>query len=287
MGTANFRGMGDFGVWAWAPVFDKEWWAQEYPEMSEEEAYQAWLKDIQYEYEWTTDFENLIDEFNDKLIFHKLALKSGYYEGVEIVLDEEPYSEDPKELAEIMDEKLIQASYWDLPNAEKRKFQRHAKQAYFDECNKIEDWLNDTATGYGFRKYGITARFFNGETWYHESPKAAVDDPVNPNEYFFSQSKKFKGRFKLRQLFRKRSLKTASKDIKPSDLDMEVWEGWTVADFIKEQQYEMDMIMQGQSIQKPFRNKKEMQKYLNDSRPNYKKNIPAETEYFANRYGLR
>ena len=77
------------------------------------------------------------------------------------------------------------------------------------------------------------------------------------------------------------------KDRKSADLDKEVWEGWTVRDFILEQLPVMDMIMSGQAIQKPFKSKAEMQKYLNEERPYYKRTIPEETAFFAERYGLK
>lgn len=71
------------------------------------------------------------------------------------------------------------------------------------------------------------------------------------------------------------------------DLQKEIWEGWTVSDFIKELQPELDMIMRGLSYIRPFKNKKEMSRYITSHQPYYKRKIPEIIGYFAKRYGLK
>ena len=70
------------------------------------------------------------------------------------------------------------------------------------------------------------------------------------------------------------------------DFGRHVWEGWTVQDFIDELQMQADLIMIGQGMHKPFKNRKELEKWCCENQPYYKKPIPEVTEYFARRYGL-
>lgn len=72
-----------------------------------------------------------------------------------------------------------------------------------------------------------------------------------------------------------------------ANLDRVVWEGWTVRDFIEELEPSIDMIMQGDSWQKPFESKAELAKYTKDAQPYYKKTIPGVNSYFAKKYNLK
>lgn len=69
-------------------------------------------------------------------------------------------------------------------------------------------------------------------------------------------------------------------------LSKEVWEGWTVNDFIDELIDQLDMIMLGNSFIEPFRTRDELANYIKDNQPYYKKSIPEVNLYFARRYGL-
>lgn len=71
------------------------------------------------------------------------------------------------------------------------------------------------------------------------------------------------------------------------DMKREVWEGWTVEDFIESIEPELDMIMHGEAIRKPFTTKAEMEKYAAYTQPYYKKTIPDVIEYFAEKYNLK
>ena len=72
-----------------------------------------------------------------------------------------------------------------------------------------------------------------------------------------------------------------------ANLNRNVWEGWTPQMFIDELSWQIDLIMSGQSWQKPFKTKKEMSAYIKDNQPYYKKSIPEVNAYFARKYGLK
>lgn len=71
------------------------------------------------------------------------------------------------------------------------------------------------------------------------------------------------------------------------NLDREVWEGWTVRNFIDELEPIVDMIMNRDSFIEPFKTKKELVKFLKDEQPYYKKSIPEVNSYFTKKYGLK
>ena len=66
----------------------------------------------------------------------------------------------------------------------------------------------------------------------------------------------------------------------------EVWEGWTVKNFIDDIRDELDMIMLGQSIVEPCKTRSELFDVIKDIQPCYKESIPEVNEYFAKRYNL-
>ncbi len=66
-------------------------------------------------------------------------------------------------------------------------------------------------------------------------------------------------------------------------MDKHIWEGWTVRNFIEELEPTFNMIMRGQSWQKPFKSKEEVKRWCMDNQPYYKKYIPEVVSYFAKR----
>ncbi len=66
-------------------------------------------------------------------------------------------------------------------------------------------------------------------------------------------------------------------------MDKHIWEGWTVRNFIEELEPTFNMIMRGQSWQKPFKSKEEVKRWCMDNQPYYKKYIPEVVSYFARR----
>lgn len=72
-----------------------------------------------------------------------------------------------------------------------------------------------------------------------------------------------------------------------ADMNRNVWEGWTPQDFIDELEPSLEVIMKGQSWQKPFTNKKDMVEWIKDNQPYYKKSIKEVNDYFAKKYNLK
>lgn len=70
------------------------------------------------------------------------------------------------------------------------------------------------------------------------------------------------------------------------NLQREVWEGWTVRDFIEELSDTIDLIMRGESWHEPFKTKQELAYFIKENQPHYKKTIPEVNDYFAMKYAL-
>jgi hypothetical protein len=62
---------------------------------------------------------------------------------------------------------------------------------------------------------------------------------------------------------------------------------WTAQDFIDELSGQIDMIMRGESWQKPVKTKAELSKFTKENQPYYKNSIPEVNAYFARKYGLK
>ena len=66
-----------------------------------------------------------------------------------------------------------------------------------------------------------------------------------------------------------------------------IWEGWTIQNFIDELESSVEMIMNGESWKKPFKDKSELKVYLRENQPYYKKDIPEVLAYFCNKYKIK
>ncbi len=71
------------------------------------------------------------------------------------------------------------------------------------------------------------------------------------------------------------------------NLNRHIYEGWTVKCFIEDLEPMVGMIMTGRSWQKPFENKKELNVWLKDNQPYYKKPIKEVQQYFASKYSIK
>ena len=71
------------------------------------------------------------------------------------------------------------------------------------------------------------------------------------------------------------------------NMEKHIWEGWTVRNFIEELEPLVDMIMKGNSMEEPFKNKKEMSAWIKDNQPYYNKPIADVNNYFAKKYNLK
>lgn len=70
------------------------------------------------------------------------------------------------------------------------------------------------------------------------------------------------------------------------NLDRHIFEGWRVRDFIEELEPTLEMIMTGRSWQKPFEDKKSLNKWLKENQPYFKKPIKEVQQYFAKKYNI-
>ena len=66
----------------------------------------------------------------------------------------------------------------------------------------------------------------------------------------------------------------------------EIWEGWTVRDFIEELEPLADMVMRGEAMKEPFTSRKDLEKWVGDNQPYIKKSVPEVVDYFARKYNL-
>lgn len=71
------------------------------------------------------------------------------------------------------------------------------------------------------------------------------------------------------------------------NLNRHIYEGWTVKCFIEDLEPMVGMIMTGRSHQKPFETKKELNAWLKDNQPHYKRPIKEVQQYFASKYNIR
>lgn len=75
--------------------------------------------------------------------------------------------------------------------------------------------------------------------------------------------------------------------MKKINYNKEIFESWTVQDFINELEPEIDAIMTNKSWVKLFKNKAQLKCYCIDNQPYYKKHIPEVVEHFANKYNIK
>lgn len=101
-----------------------------------------------YDYD---DSVTIIDSINEQLIFFKAKFQAGYYEGVQLFFDE---LYNPEE----MDNEETRYEF-DLCRS-------RAIRKYHAEINKINRIIDKLCREGLWCKYGVTARFSNGETWY-------------------------------------------------------------------------------------------------------------------------
>ncbi len=71
------------------------------------------------------------------------------------------------------------------------------------------------------------------------------------------------------------------------NMSKHIWEGWTVQDFVDELEPIFEMIMRGQSWQKPFKTKEELKAWCIDNQPYYKKHISDVYNYFLQKSKLK
>lgn len=151
MAASNFLYQEDFDLWAAdfsIPLYPINKETGEEDENAEPVEY---LFD-HYEYDRAAA---KVDELNEKLKFYKLQLRDGYYSGTQICIDD---SEAPDE--------------WYFEHYSRYAFADYGVNSYIlrrmlkAERRRINTEILPLFEEYGFDKYGISAHFSNGETWY-------------------------------------------------------------------------------------------------------------------------
>lgn len=139
MATANFYNQKNFDLYVKA--------------YESEDGYSEFEADIFYDdiFNGYDGFKEVMEKFNDDLIFHSLEFQSGYYDGVQLYVKEK---ENPHEL-DNEDCKY----YYDMCRSQ-------AIRKYDTEINKINKWMKKVAVEYGWKKINCLGVFSNGEAIY-------------------------------------------------------------------------------------------------------------------------
>ena len=109
-----------------------------------------------FDYDILEYYTSSIEESFNKLdcLFHEFKYESGYYEGVQLIVEEKYELED-------MDDSDFTRYEFDM-------FPSQAKRKYGVEERKIEKWFKQTCQNYPVAQYGVSYVFSNGETGYHK-----------------------------------------------------------------------------------------------------------------------
>ena len=111
--------------------------------------YEFFYQDI---YDGADGFKEVMEQFNDSIIFHKITFESGYYDGVQLYVEEK--EENPHEL-----DNDDCRYYFDMCRSQ-------AIRKYDAEIRKIKKWMEKTTVAYGWRKLHCLGVFSNGEAIY-------------------------------------------------------------------------------------------------------------------------
>ena len=155
MSTPNFYNQRNFKLYvkSFEAMSEEEYEAEDFECYdSYEEAMEA-EREFFYEdiFEGYDGFNELMENFNDTLVFHKLELRSGYYDGVQLYVEEK---DDPNEL-----DNDDCRYYYDMCRS-------NAIRKYEAEIRKINKWMDKVATQYGWRELHCLGIFSNGEAIY-------------------------------------------------------------------------------------------------------------------------
>lgn len=174
-GTSNFWSMDNFPIWAKMYEEDSKLcpdcytWQDADNDICEfcdcdlsDVIAETYLDEYVYNNE-LKEIDDKIDEFNDTLIFHKVEIKSGYYQGVQFYVDCKYRVNRNNELYDFETDEDVQLEY-DFDS--KYNTIAEMQKGYEDEIHKINSWLERIGKNFGFEKYGVVARFSNGETMY-------------------------------------------------------------------------------------------------------------------------
>ncbi len=172
MATSNFYSMQNFSLWA---ISDSEFYTKRCPECycsAETDAdvcseCNTDLSGIDPDFdeysadEFRYDLLNTIDTENENFVFHKITIRAGYYDGLQLYVnltsdaDQAGFTENGPEYVDNESARY----YLDM-------FRSQAIRKYQAEQRKVEKALDRIGRAHGMEKLAIYARFSNGETWY-------------------------------------------------------------------------------------------------------------------------
>ena len=172
MSTSNFWTMQNFDLWA---VSDAHFSFRFCPDCgfsaeddeTECSECRADLSDVDPIFdEWTAqDFYDelgrVLDAENVNLLFHKITIRSGYYDGLQLYVelssdaDQAGFTDDGPEYVDNESARY----YFDM-------YRSQAVRRFESEQRKVNRILARIGRAYGMDKLGVYARFSNGETWY-------------------------------------------------------------------------------------------------------------------------
>lgn len=159
MATNNFRTQDNFPLFC-SRYFDG--YEYENEETGETEFYES----DYYEFEQA---EKLLEQFNAELSYYRIRLESGYYTGVQIILEEqndveltEYYTADNWKIYRASEKERYYGEnyYFDLPYSLRVKAEQRERKKIEQYCRTV---LKDY---YDFDEYVCIAKFSNGEALY-------------------------------------------------------------------------------------------------------------------------
>ena len=162
MATNNFRTQDNF------PLFCTRYF-DGYEYENEETGEIEFCESDYYDFERA---EKTIEKFNAELKYYQIRLESGYYAGVQIILEEQSNANGDIPLTDYYtpsewkdyraEEKHYYGRYYefDLPYSLRVKAEQRERRKIEQYCRTV---LKDY---YDFDEYVCTARFSNGEAWY-------------------------------------------------------------------------------------------------------------------------
>lgn len=172
MSTSNFYSMKNFSLWA---VSDSEFYSKRCPECycsMETDAETCSecntdLTDVEPDFDefsadtYRYDLLHSIDAENENFVFHKITIRAGYYDGLQLYVnltsdaDQAGFTENGPEYVDNESARY----YLDM-------YRSQAKRKFEAEQRKVEKALERIGRAHGMEKLAIYARFSNGETWY-------------------------------------------------------------------------------------------------------------------------
>ena len=170
-GTGNFKTYADYPLVAIGDdsVLNKEDFVEQWNEDHTEEKISKWKEEEDTYYIWLDDNYGIVIDDMKRAInskdtpYHKIGIESGYYEGLQLTVEEKDedfyndYDNDHwDEYSKYYDEGL------DLP----KEYTDKREQAWDQEKERVAQIMKDLAKEQGWGEYVVAYRMSNGETGY-------------------------------------------------------------------------------------------------------------------------